>query len=197
MNKIKMFIFMMMAVGVTGIFISECKSVTTDDGFHNGKKIERVMGSSEVTDGDLKGTFGYADYVAVVKIQSEDTTNYKNVTQTETVKFGIPYTKYKVKVCENLRGELPKDKEITVSKAGGLSIDGKCYYVDEGDVLPEEGRYYIMSFCVQQDGSLLASGADTTIAIRHSVLGTQNIDRYRKACKDCVIKKRDRYTYRR
>lgn len=196
MNKIKMFIFALIAVGVTGIFISECKSVNTDDEFHNGKKIERVMGSSEVEDGDLKATFGYADYVAVVKIQSEEATNYKNVTATENGKFGIPYTRYKVKVCENLRGELPKDKEINISKAGGLSMDGEYYYADEGDVLPEEGRYYIMSFCVQQDGSLLASGTNTTIAIRHSVLGTQNIDRYRKACRECVVKNRDRYIYR-
>ena len=43
------------------------------------------------------------------------------------------------------------------------------YFVDEDDQLPEEGKYYVMAFCVQSDGSLLSSGSSTTLPIKRTL----------------------------
>lgn len=162
---------------------------------HKGKPIEKVA-CSYLTN-DLQSLYGYCDYVAIVKVNTEKTTKYKNVTDVGGgEKFGIPYTVYCVTVEENIKGKLPKGEEIEVTKSGGLTYAGDKYYVDYGDILPEEDGYYVMAFCVQDDGTLLASGIGSAKEITYGkIWGNDDIDKYIKLCDNSVNCNRKRYKY--
>lgn len=57
------------------------------------------------------------------------------------------------------------DKEIPIVKQGGLSKDGSYYEIFEDDELPVEKGIYIFYADAQADGSLLASGPNSSIKI--------------------------------
>lgn len=196
---IKTFLLAAMALSVTVLsgksaFVTEPEESAD---MHKGKQIEVVAGSDTFGENELDKIYGFCDHVVVVKIESEGGTTYKNVTDMGNgKKFGIPYTSYKVKVVKNLKGELPTNKNIDVKKAGGLSYDKDKYFVDEDDQLPEEGKYYVMAFCVQSDGSLLSSGSSTTLPIKRTLFSFDGIEKYQDACDNSVTYYRERYVYK-
>lgn len=74
--------------------------------------------------------------------------------------FSYPTTQFKVKVNEQLQGELPS-KELNINQYGGHineEVDGKTIktlYLFEGDQLLVPGKEYIFAANKQQDGSIL------------------------------------------
>lgn len=71
----------------------------------------------------------------------------------------LPYTRYNVKVINNIKGELPLDTTIQVNKEGGTSEDSSCYILLENDFLPDEDKYYIFNVRERsEDGLYTASG---------------------------------------
>ncbi|EKF1876505.1 cell surface protein [Listeria innocua] len=121
---------------------------------------------------------GDADYVFVGKVTGESGTIYKNKTPIEqedgSVKYiGEAYTNYKIKVISNLKNELATDKELAIAKQGGIREDGSAYDIFEDDILPDVGKIYIFTAYTQDDGSLLISGGNSTIAFDEK---TKNID---------------------
>ncbi|MBC2153314.1 cell surface protein [Listeria innocua] len=121
---------------------------------------------------------GDADYVFVGKVTGESGTIYKNKTPIEqedgSVKYiGEAYTNYKIKVISNLKNELTTDKELAIAKQGGIREDGSAYDIFEDDILPDVGKIYIFTAYTQDDGSLLISGGNSTIAFDEK---TKNID---------------------
>lgn len=109
---------------------------------------------------DIENTsarIGFADYVFVGEVVKVVGTEYRHYALNDKGKpirkTGSHYTEYKVKVIENIKGDLGVDREITVYQAGG-----KLEHSRSGDDLMQTGNTYIIETCVQDDGSLLADG---------------------------------------
>ncbi|OJG96598.1 hypothetical protein RV18_GL002104 [Enterococcus termitis] len=121
---------------------------------------------------------GGSDYVFVGKVIDNTGTTYKNKTPLEqedgSIKYlGEAFTNYKIEVITNLKNKLVTSKEITLAKQGGIREDGSAYDIFEDDLLPEAGKVYIFTAYTQDDGSLLVSGANSTVSFDKQ---TKNID---------------------
>lgn len=104
---------------------------------------------------DPKEVVGWGDYVFVAKVEDELRTEYSNVRTNEKGKSSArPYTFYKIKVIENLKGNLKLNESIEIFKHGGVSYDGKSISLFEGDNLLEVGKYYILIAASDEDGRL-------------------------------------------
>lgn len=112
---------------------------------------------------DLSNVIRDADYVFAGRLSEVVSTEYKHKVQVNGKETGMPYTNLVVEVIKNVKGDLQTGKEIRIQKAGGLSEDKKEYSLYENDIIPEEGKYYIFSAYVQEDGSLLVAGENSTI----------------------------------
>ncbi|MBC1636410.1 cell surface protein [Listeria welshimeri] len=128
---------------------------------------------------------GGSDYVFVGKVTENTGTTYKDKTPLEqedgSFKYvGEAFTNYKIKVLYNLKNELVTDKEISLAKQGGIREDGSAYDIFEDDLLPEIGKVYIFNAYTQDDGSLLVSGANSTISFDEK---THNIDTQKELAK--------------
>jgi hypothetical protein len=78
----------------------------------------------------------------------------------------FPYTRYNVKVINNIKGELPLDTTVLVNKEGGVLEDLSCYILFENDFLPEEGEYYVFNVRERsEDASFTASGINTAVLV--------------------------------
>lgn len=78
----------------------------------------------------------------------------------------FPYTRYNVKVIDNIKGELQVDATIQLNKEGGISEDRSCYLLYENDFLPDEEKYYIFNVRERsEDGSYTASGMNTVVLL--------------------------------
>lgn len=78
----------------------------------------------------------------------------------------FPYTRYKVKVINNIKGALALDTTVQVNKEGRISEDSSCYLIYKDDFLPDEGVYYIFNVRERsEDGSYTASGVNTAVLI--------------------------------
>lgn len=78
----------------------------------------------------------------------------------------LPYTRYNVKVINNIKGELPIDSTVRVNKEGGISENSSYYILLENDFLPDEGEYYIFNVRERsEDGSYTASGINSVVLI--------------------------------
>ncbi|MBC1817404.1 cell surface protein [Listeria welshimeri] len=136
-----------------------------------------------------------ADYVFVAKVNKETETIYKNKTPMEqengSIEYiGEAYTQYKIEVISNLKNELETNKEISLEKQGGIREDGSAYDVFEDDQLPIVDEVYIFTAYKQDDGSLLVSGANSTISFdekaknmdsEKAVAQTEEFETYEKA----------------
>jgi len=134
-----------------------------------------IHGSFMVDVDNSKEVVGDADYVFMGKVVEQTGTIYKNKIPIEqengdVLYIGSAYTNYTVSVIENIKNELVTDKNISISKAGGLREDFSAYDIFEDDVLPEVGKTYIFIAYAQDDGSLLVSGPYSNILITNKNL---------------------------
>ena len=72
----------------------------------------------------------------------------------------MPYTIYEMSVVKNIKGALPTDHDIQVTKAGGLMKDNSAILLFEDDVMPEYDKTYIIAASVQPNGEILISGSN-------------------------------------
>lgn len=150
---------------------------------------------------------GDADYVFVGQVKSIDGTIYKNKMwlpqQNGTMQYiGDPFTKYTVRVLENLKNNLAVDKNVSIIKYGGISEDGSVCQLMERDFLPQEGKIYIFIAYVEEDGSLSILGENSNIEIKEKkksitdksqVKNTEVYQTYKKAVKNQIESERQRY----
>lgn len=126
------------------------------------ESVEQTTEDFAVDINDPHELVGFADYYFVAEVISQINTEYRHPIILEGGKeITSPYTKYKVKVLNNIKGELPLDEEIVVTKAGGVSEDGELLLYED-DALLEEGKTYIITASAQEDGSLLISGPNSS-----------------------------------
>lgn len=91
---------------------------------------------------------------------------------------------------------MPTAESIFIEKQGGLREDGSAYDVFEDDQLPKVGQIYIFTAYEQDDGSLLVSGANSTISFdektkeldsNKEVRQTEEVELYEEAVENQVV----------
>ena len=148
---------------------------------------------------NINESVGIVDYVFLGEVVSKDETTYEDVVPMEdakgkTVEEGTPYTHYSIRVKENIKGELEKEKEIKIVKHGGVAQDKKSVVLFDKDCLPEVGKQYIFLAYAQSDGSLLISGPNSNVLANAKKQETV-VNEYEKAVKqEKVNVDRERYT---
>lgn len=159
--------FIILSVVLVLVVVSICVgSIILNKANSQGEKkyvISEMRGSYSIDVNNLSSIVSDADYVFVGKINEILDTEYKWPVDVNGETVSSPYTNYSVSVVENIKNDLDINQPIFVQKAGGISEDKSEYFVYEDDVIPEVGSYYIFSVYVQSDGSLLASGPNSTI----------------------------------
>ena len=117
---------------------------------------------------------GFADYYFIATVDEVVGTSYRNEVTLETEdggqrKVSTPYTEYSVDVLRNIKGTLPEDESILLTKVGGVSRDEKSVVVYKNDMMLEPGKIYAMTACVQQNGTLLVSGPNSCEIVENDV----------------------------
>ncbi len=111
---------------------------------------------------DVYQVVGDADYVFAADVLRKEDTVYRHMVDVETdegtQQMGRPYTRYAVKVTQNIKGSLRTDEEIALYKSGGVEQDHSAIVLFEGDELPEAGKSYLFVAYAQPDGTLLLVG---------------------------------------
>ena len=111
----------------------------------------------------------FADYCFVGTVNDIISVEMDSALQQVANTSGYPYTVYDVTVEENIKGKIEQGSRIKILKKGGLLKDQETFEVMEGDNIPEVGKVYVFSACVQQDNTLLASGKNSTIECEKGV----------------------------
>lgn len=104
---------------------------------------------------DKSKVAGFHDYVFVGEVKKVVGTGYTDVTYYGGFDFDDnPFTRYEIRVLENIKGELTKNKDIPLTKHDGVHYFGKRASMFEGDSLPDEGECYIFICRADEKGEL-------------------------------------------
>ena len=80
--------------------------------------------------------------------------------------YSGPFTECKVTVIESIKGNIPKDSQVSYYKVGGVNWFRTSIYlpVEEGktDYYPEVGKYYIFRGSAHPDGTITGGGTYST-----------------------------------
>lgn len=108
---------------------------------------------------DTKKVAGAADYVFVAEVKKVVGTGYTDVKYYGGFNFDDnPFTRYEIRVLENIKGELITYEDIPLTKHDGVHYFGKKVSALEGDRLPDEGECYIFLCQADEDGELVIGG---------------------------------------
>lgn len=100
-------------------------------------------------------TVGASDYVFVGALGAFEGYTYEQ---------DLPYTEYEINVLQNLKGELPTDRPVSLKIAGGLDKSRQYTVVVDGDYpIPEKGKQYVFAAGVDRDGKLLVNAPNRVI----------------------------------
>ena len=104
---------------------------------------------------DKRKVVGFHDYVFVGEVKKVVGTGYTDVDFSDGMRmFSQPYTRYEIRVLENLKGELVTDRDILLTKHDGVYFFGKRVSMMEGDSLPDECECYIFICITDENGEL-------------------------------------------
>jgi hypothetical protein len=129
---------------------------------------------------DKKQLAGFADYVFVAEVTEVVGTGYSGVEMYDGFRFDShPFTQYKIRVLENLKGNLKTDEDITLTKHDGVYYFGEKVSFLEGDMLPDAGECYIFLCSCDEDGELIigqfCSHNDIYICKADEYTGQENV----------------------
>lgn len=104
---------------------------------------------------DKRKVVGASDYVFVAEVKKVVGTGYTDVKYYGGLKFDDnPFTRYEVRVIENIKGQLITDRDILLTKYDGVHFFGKRVSAFEGDNLPDEGECYIFICNADENGEI-------------------------------------------
>lgn len=104
---------------------------------------------------DLKQLTGFADYVFVAEVTEVIGTGYTGVEMYSAFRYdSYPFTRYKIRVLENIKGELITNKDIPLTKHDGVYFFGEKVSLYQEDMLPDVGECYIFLCNCDEDGEL-------------------------------------------
>ena len=108
---------------------------------------------------DKRKVAGASDYVFVAEVKKVVGTGYTDVKYYDGYDFDAnPFTRYEIRVLENIKGELITYEDIPLTKHDGVHYFGKSVSALEGDNLPDEGECYIFLCSADEDGELVVGG---------------------------------------
>lgn len=197
MNKKKKLVYGMLIVAlaiVSIVIIKKKYNNTNNKGVNKSLETKYIHASYGFDVSNLNNIVADADYVFVAKVNNSLNTVYKYRTKVEDKWISSPYTYYSLKVVQNIKGNLAVNKNIKVLKTGGRGKNSNVNYVYENDILPVKGQYYIFSAYIQNDGSLLISGTNSTIKIPSSYKNSSSYKKMNKAAKKGISRKRTRFS---
>jgi len=157
--------------------------------------IYRICGSFTIDVDNPREIVGDADYVFVAAVLEEVETVYKDNVTIETAKgkktIGDPYTKYRISVTENIKGNLKENIEFDILKSGGVNEKRDAVYLFEDDELLKPGETYVLAAYAQPDGSLLVCGPNSSIKVKSEYADGKNtateINEYKNAYSEQII----------
>ena len=165
-NSFKISLLLVVIFFTISFFIHKDKS---NDIIANTLPVYHLHGYYVIETDDPTEVVGAVDHVFVAKIESVVNTEYRNKVTLETENGSKdiydPYTNYKITVIDNIKGKLKKNQIIDIVKEGGISKEKDSVIVYENDMLPEVGKYYILTAYTQEDGTLLISGPNSNILL--------------------------------
>lgn len=96
---------------------------------------------------------GFADYYFIATVNEVMETSYRHAVVIETEDGGekalsTPYTDYSVDVLRDIKGTLPENEPILLTKAGGVSQDGKTVVLNDGSDLPPPAVHIGIMACI-------------------------------------------------
>lgn len=128
---------------------------------------------------DIYQVTTYASYVFVAEVVSYDKTVYENGDGEK------PITYYTIRVIDNIKGSLIRNKEITLTKAGGLRRGTKhTYLISDGDTLPKVGSMYVFA-AVVKNGELYCSMANSVSEINSTIAEFREDEVYKRYVESC------------
>ncbi len=136
---------------------------------------------------DERKLAGFADYVFIAEVKEVVGTGYTDAEWYDGFKFyAFPFTKYEIRVIENLKGELRTDVNIPLFKGDGVMPIGKKSTLYGGDMLPDKGECYIFLCKCDEDGELWVGNGnghcDIFLCEADGLTGDENLtDVYRDA----------------
>lgn len=153
-------------IGVIGVGAFFANDKTTGD--------VKTTGSYIINVSDKRENVGYVDNVSVGRVDEIIGTEYRNYSPVGESKkdVGTPYTRYGITVVDNIKGELPTDRQIEILKDGGIKEDGTGYWTYENDELLEVGKYYII-LSVNGESDLRVSGPYSNTELNVEVNSTE------------------------
>ncbi|GAB2027538.1 hypothetical protein [Lactovum odontotermitis] len=147
-----------------GLFLTRQDNSAEKAAIHQNKgKTIHLSGSYAIDPTNLAQVAGISDNVFIGEVMGEKETVYTGEART-------PVTVYKVKVLENLKGELSKKLPVKLYKFGGTAENGNLF-IFEDDEMPQAGNYYAFSTQTTPSGydlpagSILASGMNSNIRL--------------------------------
>lgn len=136
-------------------------------------KIEYMMsGDTAVNLYDPREVVGVSEYVFVGYVQE----TYDFYTQKSSHEFPeivdyyeLPFTECQVKVVASIKGNLKEGAEFSFYKVGGIVESRACILLDEDDIMPEKGKYYIFTGGAHADGTMTGGGTNGTIELEEGI----------------------------
>ncbi len=135
-------------------------------------RIEYMISDTTVNLNDPREVVGVKPYVFVGYVQEL----YDFCTQKSSREFPeivdyyeIPFTECRVKVVAGIKGNLKEGSEFSFYKVGGIVPSRTCIFLDEGDIMPEKGKYYIFTGIAHADGTMTGGGTNGTIELEAGI----------------------------
>lgn len=187
---ITMSIFICTFIAVSIYYKNKIKSI---DNEKKESVIKRVHTTYKYDVNNLGKLIGDADYVFVAKVDKKVETVYKYPVKKEDSWISSPYTKYRLEVKKNIKGQLRINKKIIVSKSGGEDKYNNVKYIYDKDILPKKGEYFVFMAYAQKDGSMLVTGANSNLRVTKNYTTSSAYRNVIKSMGKVVNVKRTRY----
>lgn len=135
-------------------------------------EVRYMMSETSVSLSDPRAVVGVKDYVFVGYVQ--DTYDY----YTEKIShqfpeivdyYDMPFTECQVKIIASIKGNLEVNSEFSFYKVGGITQSRKYILLDENDIMPEKGKYYIFTGIAHADGTMTGGGSNGTIELEAGI----------------------------
>ena len=149
-----------------------------------------------INSNDLREIVGTSTYVFIGYVEETHDYNSKKYFRhyPKIIDYnGMPYTECKLRVVESIKGGLVDDTTFSIYKFGGVVWSRTCVLMDDDDMLPEKGKYYLFAGNCYADGTMIVGGKNKTALLEDGINETnyENSTVYKKyieACKNQITK---------
>lgn len=131
-----------------------------------------MSGDTAVNLSDPKEVVGVKDYVFVGYVQE----TYDYYTEKSSHEFpdvvdyyDMPFTECRVKIIASIKGNLEEETVFSFYKVGGIVQSRSYILLDEDDIMPEKGKYYIFTGLAHADGTMTGGGTNGTIELEAGI----------------------------